>query len=111
MICCPVCGSELEEPVELPKLTPQQYSILLILLENAGKFVKADHILYELYTSRGLEEPNNARNILSQQLYKMRMCIGDFVEGRKGLGYRLKPSAAKQYVHVKEAIHVPRYGS
>src|SRR5829696_4122300 len=83
------------QPIQLSKLT---FDLLRVLVEAAPNLVTHDQLARHVWGARRIVTPEN----LSQRLMMLRQAIGDpadrprYIEGVRGLGYRLIPAVAAE---------------
>ena len=83
------------QPIQLSKLT---FELLRVLVEAAPNLVTHDQLAQHVWGARRIVTPEN----LSQRLMMLRQAIGDpadrprYIEGVRGLGYRLIPAVAAE---------------
>jgi TolB-like protein/DNA-binding winged helix-turn-helix (wHTH) protein len=83
------------QPIQLSKLT---FELLRVLVEAAPNLVTHDQLAQHVWGTRRVVTPEN----LSQRLMMLRQAIGDpadrprYIEGVRGLGYRLIPAVAAE---------------
>ena len=83
------------QPIQLSKLT---FELLRVLVEAAPNLVTHDQLAQHVWGTRRIVTPEN----LSQRLMMLRQAIGDpadrprYIEGVRGLGYRLIPAVAAE---------------
>jgi DNA-binding winged helix-turn-helix (wHTH) protein len=83
------------QPIQLSKLT---FDLLRVLVEAAPNLVTHDQLAQHVWGTRRIVTPEN----LSQRLMMLRQAIGDpadrprYIEGVRGLGYRLIPAVAAE---------------
>ncbi len=77
------------------KLTPTEWSILLIFLRNAGKIMTRNQVLREVWGPNMVEEYNNLRVYINQLRKKLEIdpSAPTALVTEPGVGYRLKAEA------------------
>ncbi len=82
---------------EVIALTPKEFDVLLLLIENAGQIVKKDELLKEVWADAFVEEATLTRNIswLRQKLAAHDANNTKIIETVPKRGYRYLPEVIK----------------
>src|SRR5262245_11040743 len=79
-------------------LTPKEFDILLVLVENRGRVVEKERLMHEIWPDTAVEEGNLTTNIST-----LRKALEEGVEGRRYI--QTVPRRGYRFVgHVREGV-------